>query len=608
MSRSFNRTLSSNAYAAAAAILPALRAVLPRPGSVELRTGDSLSLYFRGRRALHLVGLGGASASVQPFDEKLRPLAGADLQALLRAAVERIDRRTNLRGDELDVQAQLCAALDGDESAFVVVDQQVAVPRDALTLSELEGLRVDLLLAERATGDLWLVEVKLADADDLDGPVLDQLDRTARLPGALRGGIAAFVAHARTLLDQKRGLELVSGVASPLGGRVRTALVAIGDAGDAMARCAMWPAEVEQSDHHAACLPVGAPLVPSAAEPLGVVRSRALGGPRRPYLPQKPRWNQVTAAEDERQRQWRARAPHAHQLGPLHAGLEAWLSAHDAPSHTDLDHPRSSQAACLQLFAPVLLDEPGARQALAALFDVRLGVPAGVRIAGIRDVAFEAPHARPCRTVSCRWRADMRTLVGERERVTTRLDVLIEAETRTGEPVWVGVEFKYTEPEFGACGGFSSPRHTEAGRRACAEDSADRAKHCHLLHVSRRSYLRDRSLFAADPLSASGPCPLLGSLNQLYRSHSVVRAWASGAPSLFVVVRHERNVVLVEPERGLPGYAPRTLGPIERYRASLRPDAAATVSELTVADVLAAYHAAGLGETSWSRALVVRYA
>jgi hypothetical protein len=202
----------------------------------------------------------------------------------------------------------------------------------------------------------------------------------------------------------------------------------------------------------------------------------------------------------------------------------------------------------------------------------------------------------------------MRALVGESEGITTRLDVLVEAEAPTGEAVWVGVEFKYTEPEFGACGGFASPRYSEVGRRACVEDSDDRAKHCHLLHVSRRSYLRDRSLFTTDPLSASGPCPLVGSLNQLYRSHSVVRAWAKGAPSLLAVVRHEHNPVLVEPERGLPGHAAPTLGPIERYRALLRPDAARTVGELTVAEVLTAYHAADLGDTPWLRALVERYA
>ena len=608
----FHRHLSDRARRALAPHLPLVAAWLDRPGAAfHLRRGDCAAFMWWGQRAVALEGLAGR-ATAHPFGADAVPL-DASLPQVLHAAADRVDehlRRTrSSSAGELALQAGLVSALHRSDADFLVLDEQVQVPRAALADPSLAGLRVDLALVERATGDLWLVEVKPADAADLDGPVLQQLDRTRGLPGALHGGALVFVQALAQVLAQKAELGLLAAAPPTPSGAVRSASLSIGDPAQAAGRVACWTdgelrgLEGLLHGHVAAdCAPTR-----DAFRPLLAARDAALAGPRVAHAPRRSRWNTFTAQQDHAQAVWRRRAPSEPQLGPFQAQIEGYIAQHGVRAHAHLDHPRSSQAACLQLFAPARWGD--AQGALAAVLDG--ATPEGLRIEGLDAVDFEAPHV-DCDPADCAVAADMAALVGEHTgRVVTGLDALVRARgRRDGRPVRVliAVEFKYSEVEFGCCGGFVSRAFDEAGRRACVDRPAARRVHCHLLVKHRRGYLQDTSMFVADPLEAPGPCLLLGPVNQPYRSHFTARALAASLgfeEVVYAVVADARNPALNQPARPLPGH--RSQGaPLDAYRAALRPELAGGVIELSAQDLVAAYRAAAPTEP-WLEALVDRY-
>jgi hypothetical protein len=602
----FARHLSSDSMAT----LQPLRATfadwltLPR-ATVHLRRGEAVALYLRGQRAMSLEGLGGAPSAVPFKGAALKSLDGLDAElasARKRIEEEAAERSTSL---ELDLQAGLGAAMRGD-GEFVLLDEQVQVPAVALIDPAGPRTRVDLACVERSTGDVWLVEVKPARSADLASSVLEQLVRTLALPERLTGRTSAFLSTYRKVLAQRFKLGLCSGSPVTLSGRVKAVLVTIGRVEDARGRIACWPSLPEGLDDvvHAHLAP-DEPLSLAACRSLEQTFDDALTQPRNAFAPRRPRWNKFTAEEDKAQAAWSTSHPQRHQLGPFHAELTAYMNDHHVRPHGHLNHPRSSQAACMQLFAPALQGEPGARQALAAVLDAAAGD--GLKILEVEALDFEAPHPS-CAPSDCGAHADMLALVGESGKVVTGLDVFLRARgERDGAEVvvWVAVEFKYTEVEFGCCGGFVSRGFDEAGKAACLDGSLDRRGQCYLLQRHGRAYLKDTDMFDESPLDSAEPCLLLGPVNQLYRGHFLAKAWADehGGEALYVVVADGRNKNLHQGPLPLAGGGH---GPaVDAYKAALRPDLRDAVFEIHAQAVVAGYRGGCSG--GWLDALSDRY-
>lgn len=563
----FRRHLSVRALSAAGTLSPLLVAWTREEGAlVELRPRDTVSVYHRGRRALHLAGLGSPGTTLAVADGEAAPLPLLDAALLAdawRQACAAIDG-----GRRVPEREDVARLLSSGLTDLFVVDQEVQVPVAALDHVSAAGLRPDALLLDTA-GTLWLVEAKRADGADLHA-VLPQLVATDGLPDALAGGRSVFIEHYREVLAQKAVLGLVpERLLSTSIRAIRTALVVIGRRGRALARIAAW--EAPPDGIWAAV--VDEELGSADFTPLRALADEALRGVREgavvPVAPRPSRWNEFTASEDERL----AGQPPS---PPLPDALTAYLAAHDAPAHSHAGHPRSSQRACLDAFAPAFIGGAGADALMVIVAPAFRDL--GVVPVRLDAVDFEVPHQGLCRERGCAVAHDMRSLAGESDpRFTTRLDVALAVKAeRAGQTVrvLVGVEFKYTEPEFGCCGGFESEGNPDEGRRACLE-TGERADRCYLLRRKRRRYLADRSMFQADPLSTPGPCLLLGPANQLYRSHFVVRelarAWGFD-DHLFIVVADERNTSLRDPEPAIPGHARPTTPPFDRYRDALRPE------------------------------------
>ncbi len=563
----FRRFLSEHALDAARELSPLFATwVREDHALVELRQHDTVSVYLRGRRAIHLVGLGSPGATLAVADGAASPLYRIGAGGLAGAWEQ---ARAAITGGRRKVEgAAVARLLSSGLSDFAVVDQEVQIPLAALDDPAAAGVRFDALLVDRS-GTLWLVEAKRADGEDLDA-VLAQLVATATLPSALAGGVHAFLAHYRELLLQKVLLGLMpEGFVPASFSGIRTALLVIGPRQRALERIAAWG----PAPHGMWAAVVENELRVASFAPIEVIADEALRGLRDgmvvPVAPRPSRWNAFTAAED-------ARLAREAASPPLPDALVAYLAAHDAPAHSHAGHPRSSQRACLDAFASVFVGGAGGDALIEAVSSAfrELGMVA----TGVDAVDFEVPHQGRCRESGCAVSHDMRALAGESDpRFTTRLDVALSVQAeRSGRAVrvLVGVEFKYSEPEFGCCGGFESPGNPDEGRRACLEPAAREAR-CYLLSRKRRRYLADRAMFHSDPLSAPGPCLLLGPINQLYRSHYVVRelarAWGFD-DHLFVVVADERNTSLREPEPAIPGHLRPASSPFERYRDALRPE------------------------------------
>ena len=554
----FKRWLNEEAIAALLPLKGAMQKWNGMEGTVvELRRDDKVMFYRWGHKVHELTPR--QSGGLPSPDE---------LDFLLRKRSEGMNKTGHERSHVASMADKYPLA------GFIVLDREVAIPRDALTDLSLTRHQVDLLLLEVATGKLWLVEVKLARGEDLDGDVIEQLVQTCALPAALKGGEDAFISHYARVLEQKTLLGLVGGSLPVPIGPTRTACVAVGDSKQAQGRIACWDQDIARLDHIVFGLCAKDAPPPTVAEmvPLPKAHAEAVKSPDRAiHAPRRSRHTPFALQEQRRQKAWERAHPGADRLGSLAPWINEYLSEHDTDPHSHLTHLRSSQAMCLQAFVQVARKPDGS--AAAALLDL-LGVSLhGFQPREIEAVHFEAPHGRDCLKgrSSCGCAADAREVVGEKGSKWTRLDVMLllrGVQDRRQVRACVGIEFKYTEPEFGSCGGFVSKGFDDRGRRACVYDPEDREASCYLLIKEERKYLKDRSMFRLDPLVHGTPCALLGPMNQLYRGHSMTRALARhlGCELAFYgCVFHDTNDVLMLPERPLPGLPAEKLSPIERY-------------------------------------------
>ena len=298
-----------------------------------------------------------------------------------------------------------------------------------------------------------------------------------------------------------------------------------------------------------------------------------------PWAPKKPRHNKFTETETSKQKKWLGEGKSKkNNLGPLAPEIEAYIAEHDSPKHSHVNHPISSQAACFQFFAPLLTRQPGADQGWLELLSPHLAA-LSVKPTDIEECHFEYPHQARCKTDSKPCNHDMALLVGEKGSKTTRLDAFLKVKgTKNGTEirVAVGVEFKYTESEFSRCGGFSS-RNNKDGHVCLGRKAGDRRTTCYLRKREARKYLTDESLAAffkpeSNPLTAPGPCLLLGPANQIYRSQYTTWALAEAMGCqewLFAVLAHDGNEELFRPERDIPGHPAFERSGWERYADSL---------------------------------------
>jgi hypothetical protein len=259
------------------------------------------------------------------------------------------------------------------------------------------------------------------------------------------------------------------------------------------------------------------------------------------------------------------------------------------------DNMLSSQAMCFNLFAP-LRENPD----LGARVLQRM-VPGLRRLAKLEFEHTPAPEVFGDQTgsggVDC--------------------DLLIEAELDGGAIAIITVETKFVETGFSICG-FRKPGRAKKERAVCPEDVAVNADHASCLYASRKQY---RYWERSDELATLRPgaidavgCPFAGGEWQLWVNHTLAHAEAKRAGAdraLFLVCAPEGNAELLGKKRGPPEPGAQGQPPPQTIldQFSRRLVSPTTFGLLPLDKLLGAIatEARTPGETSWARALALRY-
>jgi hypothetical protein len=206
-------------------------------------------------------------------------------------------------------------------------------------------------------------------------------------------------------------------------------------------------------------------------------------------------------------------------------------------SHKFLGHMASSQAACVNLFLPLLKDQLIAAKVLGSVKTDLNEIATNYLDTGYRIEFWDEPD----------------NVLNDHTNVSgTDADIAIAYYDYQGDlNLWL-IEHKLTEAEFTTCGGFKSLGRTTS--HACEPASAilDNNNLCY--YQSRRNFrywditLQDTSPFEAGRIRTYAECPFKGGMNQLWRNQLLAAGLeASTSPKwpykkvYFSVVYHPRN-------------------------------------------------------------------
>lgn len=211
----------------------------------------------------------------------------------------------------------------------------------------------------------------------------------------------------------------------------------------------------------------------------------------------------------------------------------AYFSAESIAWHKDSHNLLSSQALCINLFFP-LREE---LELLTGFFTSRIS-----GLVQVKKMHFE--YIGPEGT-------DYLHEGGSRGQNRTSADVALEWDSEDGTQGLLLLEFKFTEGEFGRCGGATSKGNTDRSRCLRSEDIIrDPSAMCYLLQSKKRPYwdiiLDSDGPLRTEYLTLERHCPFRYDLYQLMRNQllalQIERDPQSGfARASFGVVYHHDN-------------------------------------------------------------------
>ena len=223
-------------------------------------------------------------------------------------------------------------------------------------------------------------------------------------------------------------------------------------------------------------------------------------------------------------------------------------------SHTFIGHMASSQAACANLFLPLLQYPDTAAQVLCAVKTDLHKIATEYFDSGYRLEFWDEPD---------------NMLNDHNPASGTDADIAIAYRDEAGNlKLWL-IEHKLTEQEFTSCGGYKSKnRDGQMHRCDSIADIIDDRRLCYYHSGCGYRYwditLSSASCFTVENLLAHKKCPFKGGLNQLWRNQLLAIALQNSKSSqwpftsvYFSVVHHPKNQSLaptIESFKQLTGY------------------------------------------------------
>ncbi|MFB3890708.1 MAG: hypothetical protein ACE15C_01660 [Phycisphaerae bacterium] len=262
--------------------------------------------------------------------------------------------------------------------------------------------------------------------------------------------------------------------------------------------------------------------------------------------------------------------------------------------HSEFSNLRSSQACCFNVLFPLHLDLELAGTALE---------PA---LPGVREVSrIEFEYTGPDGDGATQWLGE--PTGGQRGQNRTSIDAAVWW-TNGSQRLLTFIEWKYTERNYGTCGGYSSDGNMEKHLCENLDASGDPASVCYLVHGrnTRRywEHLKDAHIDLSAFRGLKG-CPFIGPFYQLMRQY-VLAAYCrehEGADEVYVAsVGFAGNESLHE----LPA-AHRCLGPTveDAWNASLR--GVSPMKHINVETIMERIKASQRADRNWLAYLAERY-
>jgi len=196
---------------------------------------------------------------------------------------------------------------------------------------------------------------------------------------------------------------------------------------------------------------------------------------------------------------------------PIYPDIHRYLEEENIAAHTELLNLRSSQACCFNFLFPLRLD-----LALAALV-LSAALP-GVRQVSAIEFEYTGPDG------ATEWLGEPPG--GKRGQHRTSVDAAIWWRDEEGRRTLTLVEWKYTEAEFGSCGGYHSRNNRQRGRcRGLNVHTVEPERECYLAtgtdnRTSRRYWEHlAKAGIALEKYEDRCPCPFIGPFQQLMRQY-----------------------------------------------------------------------------------------
>ncbi len=200
-------------------------------------------------------------------------------------------------------------------------------------------------------------------------------------------------------------------------------------------------------------------------------------------------------------------------------------------THTHFGHMASSQAACVNLFAPVLLNEEVANSVFPKINRKFKKLASDTLEKGFWFEYWDESNPLNDHTVVAGTDSDI---------------AIAYYDTNDELSLWL-IEHKLSEDEFTTCGGYrSSGNHLKAQCKKGAEILKDQTK-CYYHYCCGYKYwniTHKSELFDPDVLKMKGVCPFIGGENQLWRNQLMAYAIQEKAKFKnvhFSVVCHPQN-------------------------------------------------------------------
>ncbi len=206
--------------------------------------------------------------------------------------------------------------------------------------------------------------------------------------------------------------------------------------------------------------------------------------------------------------------------------------------HRFFGHMASSQAACANLFLPILKDPDSAATILSSAKPDLHRIATECLDYGFRIEFWDDPYGM---------------LNDHNQAAGTDSDIAIAYYTGDGELCLWLIEHKLTEKEFTPCGGFRSKGRKCAHKCESVEEIVANPDlcYCHSIRGHRHwdITLRHPDEFPVDRLLSSVDCPFKGGMNQLWRNYLLALAVEGSEKWLykrvyFSVVYHPNNPAL----------------------------------------------------------------